>query len=114
MCIKHRKVAVTSPWANGLVKQVNHFLKDSLTKLCQTTDEWKSNLGKMQYIINNTYYNAIKSTPSRLMLGYDQRNHNDFSLSQFTQALTSIDQNIDIERSQARYSTADVRNVKKL
>ncbi|KMQ81742.1 blastopia polyprotein, partial [Lasius niger] len=31
--IKHRKVAVAAPWANGLAERVNRFLKSSLTKL---------------------------------------------------------------------------------
>ncbi|KYQ51403.1 Pro-Pol polyprotein [Trachymyrmex zeteki] len=31
--IKHRLVAVASPWANGLVERVNRFIKSSLKKL---------------------------------------------------------------------------------
>lgn len=37
--IKHRKVAVASPWANGFAERVNRFLKTSLTKLCDVAEE---------------------------------------------------------------------------
>lgn len=31
--IKHKKIAVAFPWANGLVERANRFLKSSLTKM---------------------------------------------------------------------------------
>jgi len=37
--ISHRKVAVASPWANGVVERINRFLKSSLTKLCKQPEE---------------------------------------------------------------------------
>jgi len=44
--IKHRKVAVAAPWANGMVERVNRFLRTSLTKLLNTSSEWNQHLGK--------------------------------------------------------------------
>lgn len=79
--IQHRKVAVASPWANGLVEKVNRFLKSSLKKAVDTADNWKSCLSNVQYVINNTVYSTIKNTPSKLMLGYDQRSHTDSVLT---------------------------------
>jgi transposase InsO family protein len=45
--VRHRKVAVAAPWANGIVERVNRFLKSSLTKLSASASEWKNNLGMM-------------------------------------------------------------------
>lgn len=70
--IKHRKVAIAAPWANGLVERINRFLKSSLTKLIDSPSEWTKNQGEMQYIIN-THHSVIKTSPSQLMLGYHQR-----------------------------------------
>lgn len=53
--IKHRKVTVAAPWANDLVERINRFLKSSLTKVATTPDDWQNKLGRMQYIINNTF-----------------------------------------------------------
>jgi len=67
--IKHRQTAVAAPWANGLVKRINRFLKSLLTKLSNSLTEWKNKLGEAHYIINNTHHSVIKSTPSKLMFG---------------------------------------------
>lgn len=100
--IKHRKVAVAAPWANGTVERVNRFLKSSLTKLIESPDEWKSYLGKMQYVINNTYHSVVKSSPARLMLGFDQRSHTDHSLTSFTKDLVTVDKDLEKERDLSR------------
>jgi len=90
------------PWANGIVERVNRFIKSSLTKLSNSPQEWKENLHTMQYIVNNTYHAVTKSSPSKLMFGYEQRNHADFALAQFTKILADIDINIERERGKAR------------
>ena len=100
--INHRKVAVASPWANGLVERVNRFLKTSLSKLIDSPDGWKAQLAKVQYVINNTYHSVIKSTPAQLMFGFDQRNHVDASLSRLTKALTDCDSELVISREEKR------------
>jgi len=56
---KHRKIAVAVPWANGIVMRINRFLKSSLTKLINSSAEWKTYLGTMQYINNNTHHSVI-------------------------------------------------------
>ncbi|XP_011859168.1 PREDICTED: uncharacterized protein LOC105556685 [Vollenhovia emeryi] len=84
--IKHRKAAVAAPWANGIVERVNRFIKTSLIKSIVEPAEWKTHLGKIQYILNNTHHSSIKATPVKLMLGFDQRNHSDFALAQLTSA----------------------------
>jgi len=67
---KHRKVAVAAPWANGMVERVNRFLKNSLIKTVDSTVDWETNLGRLQYILNNTHHAVIKTSPSKLLLGY--------------------------------------------
>lgn len=47
------------------------------------------------------------NTPSKLLLGYDQRNHSDFELQQLIRQLQEIDINIGVLRSKAR-DTASV------
>jgi len=75
--IIHTMTAVASPWANGQVERVNRFLKSTLAKVIENPDEWERNLGKAQYVINNTVHKAINTTPSQLLLGFEQRNKND-------------------------------------
>jgi len=100
--IKHRKIAVASPWANGLVERVNRFIKSSLTKLCSTPDEWKEKLHNLQYVLNNTCHSATHSSPSKLMFGYEQRNHDDYNFSIFVKRLSEIDSVLEKERAEAR------------
>lgn len=52
--VKHRKVVVAAPWANGTVERINRFLKSSLIKLIPNAGDWEKHLGNVQYIINNT------------------------------------------------------------
>lgn len=100
--IKHRLIAVAAPWANGIVERVDRFLKTSLTKLLNDASDWKKNLSKMQYIVNNTYHSAIKTSPSKLMFGLEQRNHADFPLAQYTKSLTEIDSDLEKIREVSR------------
>jgi len=100
--IKHRLVAVAAPWANGLVERVNRFLKSLLTKLSDSPIEWKNKLAEAQYIINNTYHSTIKSTPSKLMFGFDLKSHADYHFAQFTRDLTEIDNDLETQRIAAR------------
>lgn len=65
--IKHQKVAVAAPWANGLDERINRFLKSSLTKVTTVLDDWKNKLGMIQYIVNNIYHSAVKSSTSKLL-----------------------------------------------
>jgi len=78
---KHRKIAVAALWANGMTERVNRFLKNSMIKSIDTVEKWNEHVGKVQYVLNNTYHTAIKASPSQLMLGYHQRAHEDFTLS---------------------------------
>lgn len=100
--ITHIKVAVASPWANGQVERVNRFLKSTLTKTVDDQGKWKEVLGKVQYILNNTYHKSIETTPSKMFLGYDQRCHSDIDLQEAIRKLQRIDIDLDSERAEIR------------
>ncbi|RLU18847.1 hypothetical protein DMN91_009205 [Ooceraea biroi] len=115
--VKHRLIAVASLWANGIAERINRYLKSALTKLIDTPDGWKDRLGEMQYIVNNTYHSSIKSSPAKLLLGFEQRNHEDHSFAQFTRMLVNVDSNLEkerkISRDAANQATELIRNYNK-
>jgi len=113
---KHRKVAVAAPWANGMVERVNRFLKNSLIKILNSAEEWESNLGRLQYILNNTYHAVIKTSPSKLLLGYHQRCHEDFEMTRLTKALADADDELSVDelRDKAAQTTENLRNYNKV
>lgn len=116
--IKHRKIAVAAPWANGAVERVNRFVKSSLTKMLSEPSEWKKHVSKLQYVVNNTYHSGIESTPANLVFAQDQLNHADAAFAQFTQNLTNIDTDIESERAKAikvaRQATDKLKQYNKL
>ncbi|CAL1686650.1 unnamed protein product [Lasius platythorax] len=89
--IKHSLIAVAAPWANGVVERINRFLKSSLRKLIEEPDSWHSWLGATQYVINNTHHSSLKASPSKLLLGYDQRSHSDSKLIRFLNDLAKTE-----------------------
>lgn len=117
LSIKLRKVAVAAPWANGMIERVNRYLKSSLTKAINTIENWEEQLNSVQYAINNTYNSAISTSPSKLLLGYDQRNHGDKNLRKYIDNLLQIDNNLSEQREEARtiasQATAKLREYNK-
>lgn len=99
--VKHKKAAVASPWANGLVEKINRFLKSTLKKLISKSYQWETHLDTAQYVINNTQYSAIKSMPAKLLLGYDCRNM-DKSLVDLIDRFGRIDKELTCERDKNR------------
>lgn len=84
------------------VERVNRYLKSSLTKIIDSSTDWEQKLSDIQYVINNTYHTAIKTTSSKLLLGYDQTHHNDRNLRNFVDCLANIDSNASEQRNQCR------------
>lgn len=82
--------AVASPWVNGQVERVNRFLKSTLAKSVDKPEDWKSMLGKVQFVINNTLHKSIDNTPSKILLGYDQRQQSDAELRKLIEKLTML------------------------
>lgn len=114
--IIHRKVAVASPWANGLAERANRFLKSSLVRLSNEPEDWKLLLNKIQYVVNNTVNSSINCTP-KLLLGYDQHFHSDSSLKVVIDALAEFNESFlnSRERAQdiARLTTSKIQNYNK-
>lgn len=100
--INLRKVAVASPWANGMIERVNRFLKTSLTKLVVSAEDWINQLDTAQYVLNNTFNSAIKASPSRLLLGYDQHRHSDKQLKDFFDCFLRNENNLVEQRDTLR------------
>lgn len=100
--IKHHLVAVAAPWANGLVERINRFLKSALKKVVDEDQCWNIHLDTIQYVINNTYHTALKSSPSKILLGIEQRNHADVELVDFLNKIagTELDCQKDRQASQ--------------
>jgi len=94
--------AVASPWANGQVERVNRFLKSTLSKMVHEDQEWKSVIGKAQFVINNTLHKAINATPSKILLGYDCKNIQDEKLREIINSLRGVDETFCEVRQQAR------------
>lgn len=87
-------------WAS--VERVNRFLKSTLSKLVENPFEWKNSLGTAQYVINNTHHKAINATPSKALLGYDQRHQKDRELKQWVKQLQNISDDCETMRLDTR------------
>jgi len=76
--------------------------------------DWEFRLGHLQYVLNNTHA-VIKTSPSKLLLGYHQRNHADFDLSRLTKALSDAETELNVEdlRDKAKQTTDTIRNYNK-
>lgn len=95
-------MAVAAPWANGLVERVNRFLKSSLKKVTEDHLNWNEHLNTIQYVINNTYHSSLKTSPSKLLLGYDQRCHSNVTLTRYLNSVAKTDFDFVKERDSNR------------
>jgi len=68
-------------------------------------------------VVNNTYHSSVKSTPAKLMLGFDQRCHGNSLFARFTEQLKDVDadpeESRNTARDQAYAATEAVRNYNK-
>lgn len=85
---------MTLPWASVQVERVNRFLKNTLVKLVHNPNKWRSKLLKSQYILNNTVHRTTDTSLSKLLLGYEQRDHSNFGLQRLLKILQGIDDNL--------------------
>lgn len=75
-----------------------------MSKVTNDPEDWKNLVGRTQFIINNTLNKSINSTPSKMLLGYDQRQNYDNELKALIERLTEIDVDIERERTEIRDS----------
>lgn len=99
--IKRLMTTVASLWANGQIERVNRFLKFILSKIIDDHSDWNKVLGKTQFVINSTLNKTINSTPSKVFLGYDQRQSEDHGLRMMIEQLIEVDS--DITKTRQRY-----------
>ncbi|XP_011858461.1 PREDICTED: uncharacterized protein K02A2.6-like [Vollenhovia emeryi] len=100
--VTHTLTAVASPWANGLVERINRFLKSSLQKIVDDLQIWNTHLNAVQYTINNTFHAVLRNTPSKILLGYDSRNHPDIELMRFLEKLADTHLTLETDRETCR------------
>lgn len=103
-------VAVAAPWANGLVERANRFLKSSLKKIIDDHMDWPEAIPAIQYVINNTYHTSIKSSPAKLLFGFDQRNHADVKLTKFLSDRVKTDLTCEKDRDDSRHLASITTN----
>lgn len=108
--IKQRLVAVAAPWANGMVERVNRFLKSSLTKILEEPKKWSLQLGAVQYVINNTFHSSLKASPSKILLGYEQRSHADVDLVEYLNKVAKTELSCEAERENSQKLAVEVSN----
>nr|XP_012234581.1 PREDICTED: uncharacterized protein LOC105679248 [Linepithema humile] len=70
--------------------------------MINSPEEWKNSLNTLQYVINNTYHAVTKSSPSKLLFGFEQRSHADHELARFTKALVGQDTDLEKDRDASR------------
>jgi len=108
--IKHRQIAVAAPWANGLVERINRFLKTSLQKIVDENNLWSDKLSVVQYVINNTFHSSLKASLSKLLLGYDQRDHTDVFLVNYLNKIAKVHLDCKKERNESQDLASEIRN----
>lgn len=71
--------------------------------------DWKLKLSDVQYVLNNTFHKAIDTSPSYLLLGYDQLKYPDKLLTELLDKLKNIDLGIS-EKTKTLWDCAKVAN----
>lgn len=64
----------------------------------------------VQYVLNNTFHSSLKSSPSKLLLEFDQRNHENASLVKCLKKIAETNLNFVKERESCRQLTLDTMN----
>lgn len=100
--ITHHKVAVAAPWANGVVEKVNNLIAASLRKTIDDINKWGIYVPTVQYVLNNTFHKSLKSSPAKILFGYDQASHADIKLVKFLNKVAKNDFNIQENCEQTR------------
>lgn len=70
--VKHVKIAVGTPRANGQAEKVFRFLRSTLAKIGGSSN-WLGKLTDAQFTINNTLNRSIGCSPARMLFGDNQK-----------------------------------------
>lgn len=73
--MKHIVIAAAgAPWANGQIKRVNRTLTPILSKLQnERALDWDCLLTEVEFVFNNMCNKTTRETPSKLLLGCEQK-----------------------------------------
>jgi len=73
--IRHIKIAVGSPQANGQAERFNRIIAPCIAKLANNKEnrQWYRILPEIEYAINNTVNRSTGKSPSQLIFGIEQR-----------------------------------------
>lgn len=100
------------------MERINRFLKSSLRKIVDDLQTWNIHLSAIQYTINNTFHAALRTTPSKILLGYKLRNHPDIELIKYLRKITKTDLELETDREASRKlaleTTNSIRNYNKV
>ncbi|XP_072939863.1 uncharacterized protein [Epargyreus clarus] len=101
--IKHILNAVASPRSNGQVERYNRTILDSLKTLTIKSGEksWDSNLGQIQWGLNNTTQRTTGRSPSEVLFGTSMNSEKSPILSEITEE-THQDCDISTMRSEVK------------
>ena len=99
--IKHIKIAVDTPRANGQVERFNKDLTPMLAKLSGSPDKWDTVLEKVEFSINNTVCRSTGEKPSKLLFGVNQTGEVNDKIRQVLESMSSSDRNLDEMRNSA-------------
>ena len=61
----------------------------------------------MQYVFNNTHHSSFKALPSKILLGYNQRNYADIDLVKYLIEIVGIDADPEV-REESRVQALNV------
>ncbi|KAK9704432.1 hypothetical protein QE152_g28308 [Popillia japonica] len=90
-----------------LVHQFSTTALATLTKEPEGRD-WDRQIGRLQYGINNTYHNTIKTTPFRLLMNYEPRNYDGNPLEDETRERRDADGNPLEDETRERRDAIDI------
>lgn len=102
--IEHIKNATSTPRANGQVERINRSITPALASLVKDPEgkDWDKYIGRLQYGLNNTIHQAIKTTPFNILFNYKPRNYDGHPLSDEHRIWQNEDnQQIEKKRRQA-------------
>lgn len=72
--IKHTKVAVKSPQANGKAERVYNTIIPAIKSMCENFKKcWDKNLPSIQWTLNNSAKSTIRKGPHELLLNFTPR-----------------------------------------
>lgn len=102
--IKHILTAALTPRANGQIERVNRTMTPMIAKLIDKPNKkfWVEVLSDVEFALNNTIVKSIKTTPSKLLFGLEQRGEVNDKIAEYLNEFVWDEDNINFEESRQR------------